>query len=253
MQKCVNCRHFFSYLWTSRAFSDRGKITPDNRTLFRTILIQRVQATVCIHVDAKIQWKLTFVNTTLSIRATFCLYLDFVKKFRILTPGLPFTHICRWRRLCQTALSSAVGARKMRTRLRGRLCGLQPPLFTISPWPFSALPFGFTETCNRNSVGRFRTVKHASAMLDNRRGSSVTKSTRSRETRANTRRSVNSSAQDGCRRVRPSTLARAPPKSLKLKFDFKIHKYYIWKSVIDKNYSRVKPSELFIENFLTRL
>lgn len=138
----------------------------------------------------------------------------FVKKFRILTSGLPLTHICRWRRLCQTALSSAVGARKMRTRLRGRLCGLQPPLFTISAWPFSALPFGFTATCNRNSVGRFRTVKHASAMLDNRRGSSVTKSTRSREIRANTRRSVSSSAQDGCRRARPSTLARAPPKSL---------------------------------------
>lgn len=150
------------------------------------------------------------------------------------TSDLPFTHICRWRRLCQTALSSAVGARKMRTRLRGRLCGLQPPLFTISAWPFSALPFGFTATCNRNSVGRFRTMKHASAMLDNRRGSSVTKSTRSREIRANTRRSVSSSAQDGCRRARPSTLARAPPKSLEARFDFSIN------IIVFENWSRIK-------------
>lgn len=127
----------------------------------------------------------------------------------------PATHICRWRRLCQTALSSAVGARRMRTRLRARLCGLQPPLFTVSVWPLSTLPFGCMETCSRNSVGLFRTVKHASAILDSRRGSSVTKSTRSRDTRANTKRSVNSNAQDGCRRARPSTLARAPPKSLK--------------------------------------
>lgn len=127
----------------------------------------------------------------------------------------PATHICRWRRLCQTALSSAVGARRMRTRLRARLCGLQPPLFIVSVWPLSTLPFGCMETCSRNSVGLFRTVKHASAILDSRRGSSVTKSTRSRDTRANTKRSVNSNAQDGCRRARPSTLARAPPKSLK--------------------------------------
>jgi len=122
-------------------------------------------------------------------------------------------HICRCRRLCQTAFNSDVGARRMSTRLRGRLCGLQPPLFTVSAWLFSALPF--MATCRRNSVGLFRTVKHASAMLDSRRGSSVTKSTRSRETRANTRRSVNNKAQDGCKRARPSTLARAPPKSLK--------------------------------------
>lgn len=111
-------------------------------------------------------------------------------------------------------MSSGLGARRTRTRLRGRLWGLQPPppLFTTSAWPFSGLPF--MATCSRNSVGLFRTVKHASAMLDSRKGSSVTKSTRSLDTRANTRRSVSSSAQDGCRRARPSTLARAPPNSL---------------------------------------
>lgn len=166
------------------------------------------------------------MNFTWSIRAIFRLYLDSRQNIprgaHAYFRAKPATHICRWRRLCQTALSSGVGARRMRTRLRGRLCGLQPPLFIVSAWSLSTLPFGCMATCSRNSVGLFRTVKHASAMLDSRRGSSVTKSTRSRDTRANTRRSVNSRAQDGCRRARPSTLARAPPKSLKHWFKFLI-------------------------------
>lgn len=69
--------------------------------------------------------------------------------------------------------------------------------------------------CNRNSVGFLRTVKQASAILDSLRGSSVTKRTRSRETLANTSRSVSSKAQDGWSRARPSTFASAPPNSLK--------------------------------------
>lgn len=125
------------------------------------------------------------------------------------------THICRWRRLCQTAFSSGVGALNTITRLLGRLWGLQPPLLLTSTWPFSEFPAGLMAICNRNSVGLFRTVKQASAILDNRRGSSVTNKTRSRETRANTSRSVRSRAQEGCSRARPSTFASAPPNSLK--------------------------------------
>ena len=145
-----------------------------------------------------------------------------------------FTHIWRCRRLCQTALSSGLGARRIRTLLRGLPWGLQPPLCTTSRSPFSLLPFGVIETWSRNSVGLLRTVKQASAMLDSRRGSSVTKSTRSRETRANTRRSVSRRAQEGCRR-RPSTFARAPPKSLG-NFSLNLHWY--------KNLKRIN----YIEN-----
>lgn len=144
-----------------------------------------------------------------------------LKSYRIRIPrnlgidiGLS-THICRWRRLCQTAFSSGVGALNTITRLLGRLWGLQPPLLLTSTWPFSEFPAGLMAICNRNSVGLFRTVKQASAILDNRRGSSVTNKTRSRETRANTSKSVRSRAHEGCSRARPSTFASAPPNSLK--------------------------------------
>lgn len=157
-------------------------------------------------------------------------------------------YICRWRRLCHTALSSGVGARRMITRLRGRLWGLQPPLFSVSTLLFSALLF--IVTCSRNSVGLFRTVKHASAIFDNRRGSSVTNSTRSRETRANTRRSVSSSAQEGCKRARPSTLARAPPKSLKEIFAFFEKLFFCisnfnWKILIASYYINLQFNSAF--------
>lgn len=220
----------FTDLRTFYAFSSHGEIAAGNWSLFRAVLIRWAQTTACIHIDAKTQWKWVLMNTSPSARfSAYTSILDKIFREAHTRAFVPATHICRWRRLCQTALSSGVGARKMRTRLRARLCGLQPPLFIVSAWPLSTLPFGCIETCSRNSVGLFRTVKHASAMLDNRKGSSVTKSTRSRDTLANTRRSVNSNAQDGCKRARPSTLARAPPKSLRHKFEFlTIAKYFIW-------------------------
>lgn len=242
--------HVITDLRTFYAFSSRGEIAAGNWTLFRTLLIRRAQTTACIHIDAKMQWKWVLMNTSWSIRAVLRLHLhsrqNIPRGAHACFRAKPATHICRWRRLCQTALSSGVGARKMRTRLRSRLCGLQPPLFIVSAWPLSTLPFGCTATCSRNSVGLFRTVKHASAMLDNRKGSSVTKSTRSRDTRANTRRSVNSNAQDGCKRARPSTLARAPPKSLKHRSEFLIiPKYdFIW---YIKSYFIIKSDRRFTE------
>lgn len=126
-------------------------------------------------------------------------------------------YICLWSRLCQTAFNSGVGALRIRTFLLGRLWGLQPPVRTTSTCLFSLAPFGEIAICNLNSVGLFLTLKQASAMLDRRSGSSVTKRTRSLEIRVNTSRSVKRRAQDGCKADRPSTFARAPPKSLKIK------------------------------------
>lgn len=100
----------------------------------------------------------------------------------------------------------------MITLLLGRLCGLQPPLLLISPFP--TLPFELRAICNLNSVGLFLTLKQASPILLSLNGSSVTNKTRSLETLANTSKSVNNNAQDGCKRPRPSTFARAPPNSL---------------------------------------
>lgn len=124
-------------------------------------------------------------------------------------------HICLCSRLCQTAFNSGVGALKTNARLLGRPCGEHPPviIMLVSVCPFSGA--SLMVAWRRNSVGLLLTVKQASAMLDSLNGSSVTNNTRSRETRANTRRSVSSRAHTDCNLPRPSTFCKAPPKSLK--------------------------------------